>query len=62
MELGRGGGEYAAAASDDNSIWIASEYVNQTFTFNTWLSTNFRCGNTRTQLANWGTRISQVVP
>ena len=55
-------GDYGAAASDGNSIWIASEYVNQTCTFNTWLSTNFRCGNTRTQLANWGTRISQVVP
>lgn len=55
-------GDYGAAVSDGNSIWIASEYVNQTCTFNTWLSTNFRCGNTRTQLANWGTRISQVVP
>jgi len=55
-------GDYGAAASDGNSIWIASEYVNQTCTFNTWLTTNFRCGNTRTQLANWGTRISQVVP
>jgi len=55
-------GDYGAAASDGNSIWIASEYVNQTCTFNTWLSTNFRCGNTRTQLANWGTRISKVVP
>ncbi len=55
-------GDYGAAASDGNSIWIASEYVNQTCTFNTWLTTNFRCGNTRTQLANWGTRISKVVP
>jgi hypothetical protein len=55
-------GDYGAAASDGNSIWIASEYVNQTCTFNTWLSTNFRCGNTRTQLANWATRISQIVP
>lgn len=55
-------GDYGAAASDGVSIWIASEYVNQTCDFDTWLSTNFRCGNTRTQLANWGTRISQVVP
>lgn len=55
-------GDYGAAASDGNSIWIASEYAGQTCTFNTWLSTNFRCGNTRTQLANWGTRISQIVP
>jgi hypothetical protein len=55
-------GDYGAAASDGNSIWIASEYVNQTCTFTTWLSTNFRCGSTRTQLANWGTRISKIVP
>ena len=55
-------GDYGGAASDGNSVWIASEYVNQTCTYNTWLNTNFRCGNTRTQLANWGTRISLVVP
>ncbi len=55
-------GDYGAAASDGNSIWIASEYVNQTCTFSSWLSTSFRCGNTRTQLANWGTRFSQIVP
>jgi hypothetical protein len=55
-------GDYGSAATDGNSIWIASEYVNQTCSFNTWLTTNFRCGNTRTQLANWGTRISKVVP
>jgi len=55
-------GDYGAAASDGNSIWIASEYVNQTCTFSTFVATNFRCGNTRTQLANWGTRISQIVP
>jgi len=55
-------GDYGAAASDGNAIWIASEYVNQTCTFSTFLATNFRCGNTRTQLANWSTRISKVAP
>jgi hypothetical protein len=55
-------GDYGAAASDGVSLWFASEYVNQTCDFNTWLNTSFRCGNTRTQLANWSTRISQVVP
>jgi len=55
-------GDYGAAASDGNSIWIASEYVNQTCDFATWLGSGFRCGNTRTQLANWSTRISQIVP
>ena len=55
-------GDYGAAASDGNTIWIASEYVNQTCTLTGWLTSNFRCGSTRTQLANWGTRISKVVP
>ncbi|HKW62384.1 MAG TPA: hypothetical protein VJN89_07565 [Candidatus Acidoferrum sp.] len=55
-------GDYGAAASDGNTIWIGSEYINQTCDYNTFLATNFRCGNTRTQLANWGTRISKIVP
>ena len=55
-------GDYGAAATDGKSIWIANEYVNRTCSYNTWLATNFRCGNTRTQLANWGTRISKIVP
>ena len=55
-------GDYGSAATDGNAIWIASEYVNQTCTFDTFLNTAFRCGNTRTQLANWSTRISKVVP
>jgi hypothetical protein len=53
-------GDYGAAVVDGGSIWIASEYINQTCTYDFWLSTNFRCLDTRTQLANWGTRISQL--
>jgi hypothetical protein len=55
-------GDYGAAATDGDSIWIANEYINQTCAYDAWLTTNFRCGNTRTQLANWGTRISKIVP
>jgi len=55
-------GDYGAAATDGNTIWIASEYINQTCSFDTFIATNFRCGNTRTQLANWATRISKIVP
>lgn len=55
-------GDYGAAATDGNHIWIGSEYINQTCDYNTWLSTAFRCNNTRTQLANWATRISEIVP
>jgi len=58
-------GDYGAAASDGNSIWIANEYINQTCTYTTFATlptSNFRCNDTRTQLANWGTRISKIVP
>jgi hypothetical protein len=54
-------GDYGGAASDGNSIWIASEYINQTCTYSAWLG-DFNCGNTRTLLANWGTRISHITP
>ncbi|MEX0630478.1 MAG: hypothetical protein WEE67_00915 [Chloroflexota bacterium] len=55
-------GDYGAAAFDGNTIWIASEYIAQTCTLAQWLNSNFRCGDTRTALANWSTRISQVRP
>jgi hypothetical protein len=55
-------GDYGAAVADGDNIWIASEYVNQTCTLIGWLTSNFRCGNTRTQLANWATRISKIEP
>jgi hypothetical protein len=55
-------GDYGAAASDGNAIWIASEYINQTCTFSQFVASNFRCGGTRTLFGNWGTRISKIVP
>ena len=63
-------GDYGAAVLDGKSIWIASEYIAQTCTFAqytagvtaTSLGTFGSCGATRTSLANWGTRISQVKP
>jgi len=55
-------GDYSAAAFDGNTIWIATEYIAQTCTLQEWLNSNFRCGDTRTALANWSTRISQVAP
>jgi hypothetical protein len=53
-------GDYGATAVDDEGIWIASEYIDQTCTFSTYLATNFTCGNTRGPLGNWSTRISRV--
>lgn len=53
-------GDYGAAVAVGNNIWMASEYIAQSCDFSTWLATNFRCGNTRTALGNWATRISVV--
>jgi hypothetical protein len=53
-------GDYGAAVPVGSSVWIASEYIGQTCTLSEYRTSNFRCGNTRTALANWGTRISEV--
>jgi hypothetical protein len=55
-------GDYGAAVTDGNNIWIASEYIGQTCDYQTWLSGGFTCGNTRTAYANWGTRLSKLTP
>jgi hypothetical protein len=54
-------GDYGAAVSDGSYLWIASEYVGQTCTLTDYLK-DFSCGGSRTSLANWGTRISRLVP
>jgi hypothetical protein len=53
-------GDYGAAVPVGGNVWIASEYIGQTCTLSQYLNTSFRCGNTRTALANWDTRISEV--
>jgi hypothetical protein len=53
-------GDYGAAVPVGDSVWIASEYIAQSCDFSQYKKSNFRCGNTRTALANWGTRISVV--
>jgi hypothetical protein len=56
-------GDYGAAVVDGSNIWIASEYIGQTCTFAQYTSTPFgSCGGTRSTLANWYTRISEVQP
>ena len=48
---------------DGTDLWIASEYIGQTCTLGEWLTDPIGlCGGTRSALANWGTRISQVTP
>ena len=54
-------GDYGAAAVDaSGNLWVANEWIAQSCTFAQFTATNFRCGDTRTLLANWSTRISKV--
>jgi hypothetical protein len=56
-------GDYGAAVADGKNVWIASEYIGQTCTFNQYVSAPFgSCGGTRTTLGNWDTRISKITP
>jgi hypothetical protein len=55
-------GDYGAAVFDGSNFWIASEYIGQTCTLPQYLATGASCGGTRTVLANWGTRLTEVKP
>jgi hypothetical protein len=54
-------GDYGAAVIDGSKLWIASEYIGQSCTLAQWLSAPLgTCGGTRTALANWDTRITEL--
>jgi hypothetical protein len=56
-------GDYGAAVTDGNTIWIASEWIGQTCTLEQYLTGAIgSCGGTRTSLGNWSTRISKLDP
>jgi hypothetical protein len=59
-------GDYGAAAVDGNSIWFATEFINQScdlLTYEAAFGANFgSCGGTRASLGNWATRITKVTP
>lgn len=55
-------GDYGAAVVDGNNIWVASEYIGQTCTLSQYLATGGSCGGTRSILANWDTRLTEVNP
>jgi hypothetical protein len=56
-------GDYGSALVDGNTMWIASEYIGQSCTLAEYLTGSIgSCGATRTALANWSTRISNVQP
>jgi hypothetical protein len=56
-------GDYGAAVVDGSKIWMASEYIGQTCTFQQWLTMGPKfgsCGGARSALANWDTRITAL--
>jgi hypothetical protein len=54
-------GDYGAAAMDGNTLWLASETIEQSCPLTEYLSGAIgSCGGTRTVLANWGTRVSAL--
>jgi hypothetical protein len=56
-------GDYGAAVTDGNSIWLASEYIGQTCTLAQYLTGAIgSCGGTRTSLMNWYTRLTKLNP
>ena len=54
-------GDYGAAVVLGNTLWIGSEYIAHSCSFNTY-SNDPTCGGTRVTLANWSTRISAITP
>jgi len=56
-------GDYGAAAVDPSgaNLWIASEMINQTCRYTTFIK-DTTCGGTRSALANWSTQITQLTP
>jgi hypothetical protein len=61
-------GDYGAAVTDGNTIWLASEYIAQTCTYAQFYPAPPNpagfgsCSGTRTSLANWATRLSKLIP
>jgi hypothetical protein len=54
-------GDYGAAVTDGDRIWLASEYIAQSCTLTEYLTGAIgSCNNTRTALANWATRITRI--
>jgi len=52
-------GDYGAAVTDGSSVWLASEYINQTCRLAEF-SVDPTCGGTRGALGNWGTRVTRI--
>ena len=55
-------GDYGAAVVDpQGNIWLGSEAIHQTCTYNRFRN-DTTCGGTRSILANWSTQLSEITP
>jgi hypothetical protein len=56
-------GDYSASAVNGNFVYVASEYIEQgPCTLNEYITGGFTCGDTRSSLANWSTRVAKLKP
>ncbi|MBK7080441.1 MAG: hypothetical protein IPH55_06710 [Betaproteobacteria bacterium] len=56
-------GDYGAAAVDDNTVYLAGQYIEQPpCTLDDFIATGFSCFGSRTSLANWSTRVTRLQP
>jgi hypothetical protein len=52
-------GDYGAAQVDGTNVWVASEFIGQTCTIDTF-KVDPTCGATRAVIGNWDTQISRI--
>jgi len=56
-------GDYGAAAVSGSSVYLANQYIEQQpCSVDQFIATSFSCSGSRTQLANWSTRVSKFTP
>ena len=56
-------GDYGAAAVSGHNVYLAGQYIEQPpCTLPEFFATSFTCWFTRTQLANWSTRVTALAP
>jgi hypothetical protein len=53
-------GDYGALAMDGDTLWVASESIEQSCALAQYVATGGSCGGTRTALANWSTRVTKL--
>jgi len=48
---------------DGNTVYLAGQYIEQPpCTVDEFIASNFSCGGFRSTLANWSTRVTELIP